>query len=331
MHSSESEIDLADGLKDVSRASDSPPRILAIVVVYKMQPNSCPSLQTLVEAAEYAGSASIDASISVADNTPGGQSVDPLASGAAYRAFPNNPGLAPIYNLAIAEAASNGIPWLLTLDQDTHLPAEFLKSMAEWIARYQDDDRVAAIVPRIFDGARPVSPLRFIGGFLPLVVGPKLFGLLGEHATALNSASLLRISALQKVGGYDERFPLNNSDTALFHRLDQAGYRVVLAGDITVRHELAIMQRQDRMTIERYRQLLIDERDFWDLHLGALARAERMVRLAGRLLKAMLSGEGADFQQATLGELRHRLFTRKTVRIRNAKASSGDSADSRAE
>lgn len=308
-----------------TRALEGSPRkegdavsIIAVVVLYKTHPSDSVTLKTLYASAEHLlgrpGSDSIRLQVLVADNTPGGQGVKELPGAGEYRAFPGNPGLAPVYNQAITQA-KEGFDWLLTLDQDTHLPPAFLASMAKHASRHKQDEQVAAIVPRVFDGVRPVSPFLFVRGF-PRIVGGGVSGVLAPHASAINSASLLRISALKSVGGYDERFPLNNSDTALFERLDRAGYRIALAGDVTVNHELAMTQRHDRMTLERYRQLLKDERDFWDLHMGRMARVERTLRLAARLVKSYLGSEDKDFRKTTANELRYRLLTSRAERIR---------------
>ena len=255
-------------------------------------------------------------SILVADNTPGGQSFDNLPPSVQYVAFPDNPGLVVPYRHAIAQAELEGFEWILTLDQDTELPLHFLSRIARYARDYSNDERVAGIVPRIFDHGRAISPFRFVGGFLPLVTGRRTGGLLEPHTSALNSASLLRISALSRVDGYDGSFPLNNSDTALFHRLDCAGYRIVLAHEVVVRHELAILSRGNRMTVERYRQLLIDERNFYDLHMSGLARCERLIRLVGRLGKSWVEKEDPAFRRVTFSEVETRLFSSRAVRIR---------------
>ena len=289
--------------------------IFAVIVLYKVAPEESSSFRSLLEAIRCANDSSLEVSVLVADNTPGGQSVGTFSSGIRYEAFPDNPGLVVPYRRAMAQAQLEGFEWLLTLDQDTQLPSEFLSRFSHYARRYRVDERVAAIVPRIYDNGRAISPFRYVGGVLPRMIDDPAGGLLGPHGSALNSASLLRVSALDRAGGYDDKFPLNNSDTALFHRLDRAGFRIALAGEVVVQHELAIMSRGERMTVERYRQLLIDERNFWDLHMSALARAERLIRLVGRLAKSYLRKEDPAFQVVTFNEIQLRLFTSRVIRV----------------
>ncbi len=298
------------------KLADETVTILAVVVLYKMRAEQSATIKSLGAAIASARPADLKVAVFVADNTPGGQEPGELPQEVIYERFPENPGLVTPYNLALARAAEDGFDWLLTLDQDTHLPVNYLTELAGYARRYAGDRSIAAIVPRIEDEGVRISPLRFAGGFMPRVAGPADDGVLGRHASALNSASLLRVDALRQAGGYDERFPLNNSDTAMFERLDRAGYRVVLAGNVVVRHELAIMRRQERMTLERYEQLLEDERDFWDLHMGALGRMERLLRLAGRVAKGFASGEHAAFRRLTIAEIRRRVFSRRAMRLR---------------
>lgn len=314
MHTSSPSRDLTPARK----SADNAVAIFVVIVIYKMQLHESATVQSLQKAIQSVDASQLNATVLIADNTPGGQRVADLPAGVRYRAFPENPGLVTPYNLAIAQAEQDGCRWLLTLDQDTHLPSGFLTTLAQHIRHYDSQEQIAAIVPRIFDRGVPISPLQFKGGFLPVVVGPGVEGMLGPYASALNSASLLRISALKRAGGYDPGFPLNNSDTAMFHRLDRTGFRIALAGDVAVEHELGIMRREDRMTPERYRRLLLDERHLWDLYMGPMGRLERLLRLAARLLRGFVRGESGPFRRITLGELRTRLYTRRSIRLSEA-------------
>ena len=303
---------------DIPSPPTSPPGIFAVVVLYKMPLEQSVTVQTLLEAVRTLGDTPVRFAIMVVDNTPGGQNPGPLPEGISYVAAPHNPGLAAAYNSALGNAAQQGYDWLLTLDQDTSLPPDFLSAMCSYVKQYAGVPEVAAIVPHIADNGRIISPFRFHGGFLPRVLSPETKGISRRHTSALNSTSLLRVSALQEVGGYDPRFPLHNSDTSLYHRLDRAGKRVAIASDILVEHELAILQRQDRISPDRYHAMLVDECTFWDLHMGLLGRIERTVRLAGRICKGYLQKEDAVFRNIAIAEIRRRLLTRKRDRMKAA-------------
>jgi GT2 family glycosyltransferase len=275
------------------------------------------SLITLLNSAKQTEASGLRLKLIVADNTPGGHTVSDLPATVMYWAYPKNPGLAKPYNDALALAAEEGFDWLLTLDQDTHLPAEFLSSMVHAAQAHDEDREVAAVVPRIEDVGRLISPFYFARGFWPIVLPATTSGIAPPHTSALNSASLLHVRSLLKLGGYDPNFPLHNSDTRLFQQLDKAGKRVAIA-DVTVSHELSILRREERLTADRYRLMLRDECQFWDRHMGLPGRIERMMRLLSRYAKGILLKEDPAFQRVTFTELKFRLFTRRANRLHRA-------------
>lgn len=296
--------------------------VFAIVVLYKTHPRDSVTLQTLLRAADWIEKQPIRLAISIHDNTPEGQEPGPLPADIRYTAAKRNPGLAIAYNTAAAAASEEGYEWLLTLDQDTELPEDFLEVMFRETEIYEKERRVGAVVPHIFDQGRHISPFRFVCGFWPIVLPPSFDGIAPQYSSAINSCTFLRLSALEKIGGYDRRFPINNSDSSLFVRLDAAGFRIAVAGELRVQHELAIMNRQDRMSLERYQQVLDDERAFWDFHMGFLGRVERAVRLLGRVFKDLIERRNAEFRARSLAEVWYRLVTRRRRRIERWKKSS---------
>jgi GT2 family glycosyltransferase len=288
--------------------------ILAIIVIYRRSPMESSSLTTLMSSAKQAEGLGLRLKLMVADNTPGGQTISDLPAAVTYRAYPENPGLALPYNDALAVAMEEGFDWLLTLDQDTHLPEEFLAGMACAAQAYAEHREVAAVVPHVEDVGRLISPFYFARGFLPTVLPASACGIAPLHTSALNSASLLRVRSLLEQGGYDPSFPLHNSDTRLYQRLDDAGKRVAIA-DVTIQHELSILRREERMSPDRYQLMLMDECRFWDLHMGLLARIERITRLLGRYVKGLIHKENPAFQHITFSELKYRLLTRRANRL----------------
>ncbi len=289
--------------------------IFAVVVVYNKPPLDCPGLTTLLASAAALPKHAPHVRILVADNTPGGQQIEALPFPVQSQAYVENPGLARPYNDALMAAEREGLDWLLTLDQDTCLPLSFLSNIVQAIREYQDDPKIAAIVPRIVDRGRIISPFRFLGGFLPYVLPAGMSGVAGTHISALNSASLFRVRALRELGGYDEHFPLHNSDTRMYQQINAAGKCVAIADHVTVPHELSILDRENRMSPDRYRHMLFDECAFWDRHMGFAGRAERLIRLVVRFGKGVIKGEAAAYQRVTQQEILRRLLTSKKTRM----------------
>jgi GT2 family glycosyltransferase len=291
---------------------DGTVKILAVVVLYKLAPENSPTMKSLSGLASCLPD-NLELSILVWDNTPGGQTV--ALPGHRYIAAPDNPGLAQAYNTACEIAAAEGFDWLLTLDQDTVLPLHFLTRIRDIIASLPVTSSVAAIVPLVTDGDRTISPYYLLAGAFPRWYPAGFLGTASQATYAVNSTSTLRVSAIQQIGGYDPLFPLDLSDINLFHKLHAASHNVFIAGDLRVHHELALLDKEKRMNLDRYRDGLLDECAFYDLELGPLARIERLVRLAGRAFKDTFEPNLIHFRTATLDELRRRILTSRSQRI----------------
>jgi GT2 family glycosyltransferase len=307
-------------LLDPQAAPPSTPKVpivsvCAVIVLYKLKASNSPSLQTLLAAAEEVSSSEINLQILIRDNTPGGQHTGAIPSTIRYETAPENPGLADAYNHALKFAQANNYQWLLTLDQDTTLPRDYLVHIVKHAKHLDSDARICAIVPQMVEKGRNLSPFRFAAGFIPRWFAFGFVGTPRQATYALNSAAVLRVGALADIGGYDYRFPLDVSDINLFHRLHAEGKRVFVAGDILVSHSLSLLNKDQRMSVDRYPIALRDECAFWDLYMGPLARLERFLRLMGRFGKDCFFTHDAAFRRATLLELKRRLMTRRTRRI----------------
>lgn len=288
-------------------------QLLAVIVLWKCKPEESASFRTLLAAREIARDC--DLKILLYDNTPGGQAPARLEAGVLYEAAARNGGLAGAYNRALSLAQAKGYPWLLTLDQDTSLPPHFLQRIAELAVKFGPNPNIAAIVPQIVGNGRMLSPHWFWGGAIPRWFRPGFVGMPSQTTYAFNSASTLRVEALDEIGGYDTRFPLDSSDTMLFHRLNRSGRRVYVAGDLQVEHELSLLDINQRMSLGRYERLLRDECAFWDMEMGSLARLERNARLIWRLLKHWKEGHDPLIREATRKELIRRLACPRRKRI----------------
>ena len=301
--------------ESISNSIQPEVKLLAVIVVFKIRPTASSSLLTLLAAARQAASTKLKLAVLIQDNTPGGQETGGLPEDVRYQAVPHNPGLAQAYNSALKVAEVEGYDWLLTLDQDTSLPINFLDRISEIVTEQATHPEVGAIVPKVVGDGRTLSPYRLRAGALPCWYSAGSVGV-AHHATyAINSAATLRISALRKVGGYDPFFPLDMSDINLCHKLHKAGIQTFVAGDLVIHHELALLDKRGRMTPERYRVGLLDECAFYDLEMGFLGRLERLIRLVGRVWKDRLEPELHPFQTITLNEIKRRILIPRSKRI----------------
>ena len=294
-------------------------KLLAVVVIYKMQPSHSPTLQTLLRSRDFSRETGSDISILIWDNTPNGQTPTDLPPGLRYVSAPHNPGLSTAYNHALIVAQNEGCDWLLTLDQDTVLPDSFLPGIAAIADRLQDELTVAAILPGVVGNNKRLSPFRFALGAIPRVLPDGFIGVPPDAIYAVNSGATLRIASLRRIEGYNPHFPIDISDIDLFHRISLAGMSAYVAGDLVIAHDFSLLNKRGRMSLERYRNMLRDECAFWDMNMNGFARTERMVRLAGRICKDIFRPGISEFQRITFGEIARRLVTRRSTRIRGWK------------
>jgi GT2 family glycosyltransferase len=305
------------GIHSVERSTSprSITRLLAVVVIYKMKPIDSSTLQTLLSTAANTSSYELDLKIVVWDNTPGGQDSGELPDGVSYEPAPHNPGLAQAYNQVLQLAEAEGYEWLLTLDQDSFLPANFLAKVAALTRELSPMETIGAIVPQVIADGRIVSPFQFVFGSIPRWFPRGFVGISKTATYAANSGATVRVRALREIGGYDPMFPLDLSDTNLFHRLHDSGKSVFIAGDLLLHHDFALLNKNARMSKERYKASLLDDCAFWDIYMSPAARFERIVRFAGRVCKDISTSKGSGFWKLTLSELKRRVLTPRKERI----------------
>jgi GT2 family glycosyltransferase len=205
----------------------------------------------------------------------------------------------------------------VTLDQDTDLPTNFLARVAEIAETVRSVPQVAAIVPQLIGEGRMLSPLRFRFGAFPEWYPSGFIGIPNDRVFAFNSGCVLRVSALRQAGGYDPRFWLDYSDTRLFCELAKHGKHVMIHGGLQLRHNFSMLDKQKRMSAERYRELLATETALWDMEMNWLAGLERAIRLAGRYVKHVLNRDESEFRKETVRALLIRLFHSKRWRGRD--------------
>ncbi len=290
-------------------------RIFAVIVLYRQAAANSATLRTLLASADHAGADALDLRILLYDNTAGAQAPTAMPREfVQYRAAPANRGLAGAYNEALTEAEAEGFPWLLTLDQDTELPLEYLSVMARLASECTADERIAAIVPHLVDRERVLSPVRVhFWTHTPLPLAAE--GVVPGEVQALNSAALLRTSGLREIGGFHPLFWLNYLDNWLYYALNTRGKRIYVAPRLVIQHELSLLDYRDRMTIAHYEDFLLAESAFRDLYRGGLAGLAYTAQLAVRLRNQKRRREKAEILQATRAFLRRRLTTTRRQRI----------------
>lgn len=138
-----------------------------------------------------------------------------------------NLGIAAALNRLIRWGERKGYKWMISLDQDSVCPTDYVKDMLPLL----DLKRVGIAAPVIID--------RSIG-----VVGHSPKGSYAEVRTCITSGAFNSIAAWCKVGGYDESMFIDSVDFEYCYRLRKHGYRVVQSGKVWLLHEVGKSQKR---------------------------------------------------------------------------------------
>lgn len=131
--------------------------------------------------------------------------------------------------------ATGGARWLLTLDQDSQIDGDYVQAIAEfadsWDSIWTEPARVGAVgAGHVRDASGELNyPITVIG------VGDRSLLCTEE---VIQSGTLWSVPALTAVGGFDESLGIDAVDAAACLRLREAGYRVAIAPDLVVQHQL---------------------------------------------------------------------------------------------
>jgi GT2 family glycosyltransferase len=277
--------------------------ILAIVVLYKVPAEKSQSFTSLRQLVAMDSDAAEAIEWMICDNSPYEQ---PQPSGVAglYIRDTTNPGLAKCYNLALGIAQERNIPWLLLLDQDTTLTAEYLREIVQETQASRSDQSVVALVPKLIQDGIVQSP-HAPPTYRHQKFSPDVAGKSEGRLYAFNSGSVIRVAALQSIGGFPERFWLDFLDHATFHLLQQKGGKVFVL-HACLAHELSTnnIARKDAAGKKRYRNILDAEHAFYKRYGSATDRIYHRVRLLrgflGTLIKRRRAGEALEMLKAAV-------------------------------
>jgi glycosyltransferase involved in cell wall biosynthesis len=288
-------------------------RALILIVLYRLPPRKSTTFRAVLS--ELGNQALKDEFlILLYDNSETPQACERLPRHVIYHAASRNDGIAGAYNYALELANKEGLSWLLTLDQDTQLPPDFLVQMREIALSLHGNQEVGAIVPQLSDKGRMLSPFRI----RPWGISYLSHGFTGTargEVCALNSASLFRVSALHEIGGFNPYFWLDYQDYYVFLQLHQHGKKVWVAGEIQVKHDLSLLSEDRRPGPDRFRNFLQAESAFCDLYRSSISGLVLTGRLIYRLWRQRRQNVSAEIRQLTGDALKRRLFLTRKQRI----------------
>lgn len=194
-------------------------KVLFVIVLYKKALEETEAFRSLKPFVAAHGN---PISLFIYDNSPIRKNF--TTEVAFYVHDPSNPGVSRAYNVAFSYAKQHGFRFLLLMDQDTSFSEKVLQTYSSSVAKFPD---IKVFAPVVRDNKSIFSPFRLRHGKgVPVHLTP------GTHSfqttCIVNSGMLISVDAFEKVGGFDESFPLDFSDIDFCERLANYNYHFCL-------------------------------------------------------------------------------------------------------
>lgn len=248
--------------------------------------------------AKLAGNGVAPSVIYVVDNTPEPAEPGPPAGGVAYQRQLENSGFAGGANAGLRRALAEGHEFALLLNPDAEVHADGVEALVRCMREHAD---VAICGPVIAEGD---PSHRYAGARIDWRSG-RVEDLPTPEATAAivdvdyvpGCGMLLRLSALETFGNFDERFFLYWEDADLCTRARQSGWRVVVCEGAQIQHARSRSTGRDTGLVPYY--MTRNALYFFQKHLQPpFVRLTVVVRLVMRNLAiglwCVLGGKAAE-------------------------------------
>ena len=199
---------------------------MAVIPSYRPDPAALHALVGTLQAASLPVLVADDASPCTFDRTLD----EAAAHGAELVRHSGNAGIARSLNAGLSFAREVGATWLLTVDQDSVLAADYvarLRAGADEAVTRIGQHAVGAVAAGSIDDAsgRLGYPSREVSGLL-------------VTEEVIQTGTLWSVAAMDAIGGFDERLGIDAVDAAACVRLRAAGRHVVLVLGLSVGHRV---------------------------------------------------------------------------------------------
>jgi GT2 family glycosyltransferase len=294
-------------------------KILAVMVRYQMPLNESQTFRGLCAAFESDPDLAASYEVMIWDNSPA--AIDPEEIAAPhfpasflYRRSSANLGPSGAFNEARKYALEHGHDWMLLLDQDMEIHADFLRVLPRHREYVADRSEIAAIAPTVYVGSKVLSPRQQLFN-RHRTYPARESGVASGEAFAINSGCLVRVSALEQIGGFSTDFWLDYSDMYVFHQFFLHGMQTWRAADAELQHDMTIMDYDRLMSPWRYRNFSAAEGAFNDLYKGRLENAVQTLRVFVRALRQRRKYRNPEFSRIAWAQFVYRLRVPRAQRI----------------
>ncbi len=145
-----------------------------------------------------------------------------------------NVGIAEALNIAINLSEKDGFKFLLTLDQDSTVTENMVAQLYDVISK---DENIALVTPEHFDPSQHKTKME-----------EKIIDIM----YTMTSGNLVRISAAQRVGGFDSKLFIDHVDHEFCLKLKSFGYQIKKVGSAVLLHKLGKSETKRFLGINFY-------------------------------------------------------------------------------
>ncbi|MFA4853439.1 MAG: glycosyltransferase [Bacteroidales bacterium] len=277
--------------------------LLAILVVYNCKIEETKTLKSLLQNYAINSKAFENFKLIIYDNSLLEQKIDiAIPFEYQYVHHSNNNGLAVAYNYALSEAVKASYDWLLLLDQDSSLPEDFIASFLHNLSNILDS-AVAAVVPKMRYKNTFFSPSKVSFGGTVSAIDVRHEGICNiKNVNAIGSGTVINVSFLQRIGGFNEVFWMDCLDRWLFLTINNMGGKVYVTDSI-IEHELSIMNYDKFMNEQRYHNILMSETLFMKSFKPKIENYVYYLRLVKRVVYLFFTVNDKKYSSMTLRHL----------------------------
>ena len=186
--------------------------ITIVLVLYKTAAADCLSYKTLVK---QLASSTISYQLIFYNNSP----EITLGANPDYTVVNSevNSKFYGAYNFALHYALEHNSKWLLLLDQDTEITAEYIQKLELFLHSHYRSNTVA-VVPVLTEGTKILSPKRIssCGWWQYRISGT---GYQSGRIIAFNSLTLISVEFMHSLGGFSDKYPLDMLDHWYYNQI----------------------------------------------------------------------------------------------------------------
>jgi rhamnosyltransferase len=195
-------------------------RVIAVIPTYQPDEHLITRLAAL--------SGQVDRIVIVDDGSPSTDVLDRVAE-AGFDVIRSraNRGIASALNVGCRMALEDGADLVLTLDQDSEIPADYVDACASIFGGAAAATRLGALSPGSINGAPSLPPR----------ASPEGIGIVD---VAIQSGLMVERSCLRASGLFDERLFIDGVDTEFCLRIGLLGYRIGVVPNTDLKHELGL-------------------------------------------------------------------------------------------